>query len=128
MIVGEGKTKSIYFRTVFNIKQAEPLNIFYDNVKTKQFSEVTYLGCIVDESLSRESMTLHVFNKVNSRLRFLCRQNRLLNKPLERLLRNAMIQPFFDYACSAWYPSFRRDFPKRLQVSQNNFVRFYLQL
>ena len=70
MIVGEGKTKSIFFRTVFNIKQAEPLNIFYDNVKTKQFSEVTYLGCIVDESLSRESMTLHVFNKVNSRLDF----------------------------------------------------------
>ena len=73
-------------------------------------------------------MALHVLNKINSRLRFLYRQNRFLNKPLRRLLCNAMIQPFFDYACSAWYPSFRKDLQKRLQVSQNSCVRFCLQL
>ena len=73
-------------------------------------------------------MALHVLNKINSRLRFLYRQNRFLNKPLRRLLCNAMIQPFFDYACPAWYPSLRKDLQKRLQVSQNNCVRFCLQL
>ena len=39
-----------------------------------------------------------------------------------------MIQPFFDYACSAWYPNLRKDLQKRRQVSQNNCVRFCLQL
>ena len=73
-------------------------------------------------------MALHVLNKINSRLRFLYRQNTFLKKLLRRLLCNAMIQPFFDYACPAWYPSLRKDLQKRLQVSQNNCVRFCLQL
>ena len=73
-------------------------------------------------------MALHVLNKINSRLRFLYRQNRFLNKPLRRLLCNVMIQPFFNYACSAWYPNLRKDLQKRLQVSQNNCVTFCLQL
>ena len=110
------KTKSILFGTKLNIKQAKPLNIVYGNVKIKQYTKVTYLGCILDESLSGESMALHVLNKINSRLRFLYRQNRFLNKP------------FFDYTCSAWYPSLRKDLQKRLQVSQNKCVRFCLQL
>ena len=39
-----------------------------------------------------------------------------------------MIQPFFDYAYSAWYPNLRKGLQKRLQVSQNSCVRFCLQL
>ena len=116
------------FGTTLNIKRAEPLNMVYGSVKIKQQTEVTYLGCILDESHSGESIALHVLNKINSRLRFLYRQNRLLNKSLWRLLCNAMIQPFFDYACSAWYLILRKDLQKRLQVPQNNWVRIYLKL
>ena len=86
--LGEDKNKSILFGTKFNIKRAEPLNIVHGNVKIKQYTKVTYLGCILDESLSGESMALHVLHKINSRLRFLYRQNRFLNKPLRRLLNN----------------------------------------
>ena len=121
--LGKDKTKSILFGTKLNIKQAEPLNIVYGNVKIKQYTKVTNIGCILDESLSGESMALHV---LNSRLRFLYRQNRFLNKLLRRLLCNMMIQPFFDYACSSWYPSLRKDSQKRLQLSQDNCVRFCL--
>ena len=39
-----------------------------------------------------------------------------------------MIQTFFDYGCSVWYPSLRKDLQKRLQLSQNNCVRVSLQL
>ena len=67
-------------------------------MKIKQYSKVTYLGCILDETLSEESMAIHVINKINSSLRFLFRENRFLNVPLRRLLCNAVIQPFFDYA------------------------------
>ena len=62
----EDKTKSIFFEK--KVKNGSPLNIQY---KIKQYLKVTYLGCILDKTLSRESMTTHVINKVNFRLRFL---------------------------------------------------------
>ena len=101
---GEDKTKSILFRSKHKIKMPKPLNIQYNDIKIKQYSKVTYLGCIFDETLSGESMAIHVINKINSRLRFLYLQNRFLNFPLRRLLCNAMIQPFFDYACKTCCP------------------------
>ena len=88
---GEDKTKSILFSSKSKIKKASPLNIQYKGKKVKQYSKVTYLGCIFDETLSGESMATHVINKVNSRLRFLYRQIKFLDIPLRRLLCNAMI-------------------------------------
>ena len=61
-------------------------------------------------------------------LRFLYRQNRYLNTPLRRLLCNAMIQPFFDYACNAWYPNITKKLKTRLQAAQNKCIRFCLKL
>ena len=63
--MGEDKTKSILFGTKLNIIRAKPLNIVYGNVKIKQYTKVTYLGCILDKSLSGESMALHVLNKIS---------------------------------------------------------------
>ena len=105
---GEDKTKSILIGSKHKIKKSKLLNIQYNDIKIKQYSKVTYLGCIFDESLSGESMAIHVINKINSRLRFLYRQNRFLNFPLRRLLCNAMIEPFFDYGCNAWYPNINK--------------------
>ena len=62
----------------------------------KQYEKVKYLGCILDQSLSGESMALNVIDKVNSRLKFLHRQNRFLTPPLSRLLCDTLIQPLFD--------------------------------
>ena len=81
---GEDKTKSILFSSKSKIKKASPLNIQYKGKKVKQCSKVTYLGCIFDETLSGESMATHVMNKLNSRLRFLYRQNKFLDIPLRR--------------------------------------------
>ena len=105
---GEDKTKSILFGSKLKIKKSKPLNIQYNDIKIKQYSKVTYLGCIFDGTFSGESMTIHVINKINSRLRFLYRQNRLFNFTLQRLLCNTTIQPFFDYACNAWYPNINK--------------------
>ena len=65
---GEDKTKSILFSSKSKIKKASPLNIQYKSKKVKQYSKV------FDETLSGESMTIHVINKVNSRLGFLYRK------------------------------------------------------
>ena len=105
----EDKTKSIIFRRKSKIKKASPLNIQYKGKKVKQYSKVTYLVCIFDETLSRGSMPIHVIKKVNSRLRFLYRQNKFLDIPVGRLLCNAMIQPFFDYACNTWYSNLNKN-------------------
>ena len=93
---GEEKTKSILFSSKHKVKKCKPFNIHYKNIKIKQYSKVTYLGYILDETLSGESIAIHVINKINSRLRFLYRQNRYLSFLLRRLLCKAMIQPFLD--------------------------------
>ena len=70
-------------------------------------------------------MATDVINKVSSRLRFLYRQNKI---PLCRLFCNAMIQPFFDYACNNWYPNLSKKLRTPLQAAQNKGIRFCLKL
>ena len=125
---GGDKTKSILFSSKHRLKNSKPLNIRYKDINMKQYSKVTYLGCIFDETLSGDSMALHVINKVNSRLKFLYRQGNSLSIPLRRLLCNVMFQPFFDYACNAWYPNVNKKLKTRLQASQNKCIRFCLKL
>ena len=125
---GEDKTKSILFANKYKIKKLEKLNITYNNIKIIQHSRVSYLGCILNNTLSGESMALNVINKVNLRLRFLYRNNRYLTPYLRRLLCNALIQPNFDYAIFAWYPNLNTNLKKRIQIAQNKCIRFCLQL
>ena len=73
-------------------------------------------------------MSLSVLNKVNSKLKFLYRKNRFLTPALRRLLCNALIQPHFDYACSAWYLNLNKALKIKLQIARNKCVRFCLLL
>ena len=82
---------------------------------------------MLDETMSGETMALSVINKINNKLKFLYRKNRFLTPTLRRLLCNALIQPHFDYACSAWYPSLTKKLKNRIQTSQNKCIRFCLQ-
>ena len=102
---GVDKAKSILFAFKSKIKKVPKLKINYRNIQIKQHLKVTYLGCMLDEAISGESMALKVINKINSRLKFLNRKNKFLTPVLRRLLCNALIQPHFDYASSAWYPN-----------------------
>ena len=73
-------------------------------------------------------MALKFISKVNCRLRFLYRKNRFLLQPFYRLLYNALIQPYFDYECSAWYPNLNNRLKSKLQILQNKCISFYLNL
>ena len=108
---GEDKTKSILFSSKSKIKKTSTLNIQYKIKKVKQYSKITYLGCIFDETLSGESMGTRVINKVKST--FFYRQNKFFGIPLRRLLCNGLIQPFFDYACNAWYHNLKKNLKMR---------------
>ena len=67
--------------------------------------------------MSRESRTPKVINKINSRLKFLHRKNAFLTPVLRRLLCNALIQPHFDYASSAWYPNLTQKMKSKIQIT-----------
>ena len=125
---GEDKTKSILFASKRKIKKLQKLEITYNSIRIKQHYRVTYMGCILEETMSRESMAHKLISKVNARLKFLHRKNKYLTPNLRRLLCNALIQPHFDYACSAWYPHLSKKLKNGIQTSQNKCIRFCLQL
>ena len=72
--IGDDKTKSILFASKRKIKRVPKLKINYKNIQIKQHSKVTYLGCILDQIMTEESMALKVINKINSGLNFLHRK------------------------------------------------------
>ena len=73
-------------------------------------------------------MVIHFKNKIDLRLTFTYRQKRFLNVPLRRLLCNAMIQPFFAYACNAWYPNVSKKLKMCLPAAQNKCIKVGLKL
>ena len=121
---GEDKTKSILFASKFKRKNIKNLNIEYGDIQIKQHSKVKYSGCLLEETIFREAMTLNFINKISNKLKFLYRKNSFLTPALRRLLCNVLIQPHFDYACSAWYSSLTKKLKHRIQTSQNKCIRF----
>ena len=73
-------------------------------------------------------MALKVFSTINCRLTFLSKKKKFLSQPLCRLLYNALIQPHFNYASSAWYPNLNKILKSRLQILQNKCICFCLNL
>ena len=53
---GEDKTNSSLFSSERKIKKFQKLEIIYNNVRIKQHFRVTYLGCILEETMSWELM------------------------------------------------------------------------
>ena len=114
---GEDKAKSILFASKFKKENIKKLNIKYRDIQIKQHSKVKYLGCLINETMSGETMAPKVIQKINNKLKFLCRKNIFSTPKLRRLLCNALIEPHFDYACSAWYPNLTKKLKHRIQTT-----------
>ena len=71
---GEDKTISILFTSQRKIKNIKKLNIKYQDIEIKQHLQVTYPGCVMDESMCGEPMALKFINKINEKLKFLYRK------------------------------------------------------
>ena len=80
--LGEDKTKSILFSSKRKLNRGHSLNIVYGNVEIKQHSKVSYLGCVLDEALTGETMAINVINKISAKLKFLYRKNKFLTPHL----------------------------------------------
>ena len=103
--LGKDKTESILFVSKRKIKKVRNLIIKYKVIQIKQYSKAAYLYCIIDEALSRESMTLKIISKVNSKPKILHSKNKFLTPAQCRLLCNALIQPYFDFSLVPRYPN-----------------------
>ena len=125
---GQDKIKSILFASKRKIKSVPKLKTNYKNIQIKHYSKVTYLGCILDETMSGGSIALRVINKINSRLKFLLRKKNFLASVLSRLLCNALIQAHFDYASSVWYPSLIQKMKNKIHITQIKCIWYCLQL
>ena len=113
----DNRTKSILFTSKRKFTSARKLNVKYKNIKIKQHSEVTYLGCVLDETLSGENMALKGLSKINGKLKFLYRKNKFLTPTLRRILCNVIIQPHFDYAYSARYLDLNEKLVRKMQIA-----------
>ena len=82
----EDKTKSILFSPKHRSKSIGQKDISYKDVKIKQYSKMTYLGCVLDDCLTGESMAMQVCIKVTSKLKFLYRKNMFLSKDLSQTM------------------------------------------
>ena len=60
---------SILFTSKNKIKKIGTLAIHHGDIEIKQHSKVTYLGCILDEDLSGQSMVTKVIGKINCRMK-----------------------------------------------------------
>ena len=54
----------------------------YNGIEIMQYAKVTYLGCLLDKTMSGESMTLKTIKKTNQKLKCLYRKNRFLTPEL----------------------------------------------
>ena len=77
---GKAKTKLILFASKQRLNNVHQLNITYKHINIKQHSQVTYLGCVLNKTMSGEPMALKVIYKINGTLKFLYRKNRYLTK------------------------------------------------
>ena len=123
-----GKTESIIFGTKHKLKRVTSFSVKCAGTTIKPAKTVKYLGVTFDDSLTGQSIAQNILNKAGARLKFLFRHAGCLNQKTRKILCNALILCYFDYACSSWYTSLSQHFKNRLQTMQNKVVRFILNL
>ena len=123
-----GKTESILFGSKKKLREVHEFEVKCDDNIIKNVKSVKYLGLILDENLSGESLVNNILKKSSGRLKFLYRYSDILDKKARKTLCSALIQCNFDYASSSWYTGLSKGLKQKLQIMQNKTVRFILNL
>ena len=125
-----GKTQSILFGSKKRLTICSELHITCDGCVIGSESEVTYLGTILDQTLSGTSTAraINIITKSTNKLKFLYRNARSLDRRTKTLLTSALIQCHFDYASAIWYSGLSKNLKTKLQIVQNKLIRFILAL
>ena len=123
-----GKTESILFCSKYRIRKSGAFLVTCNGEKIAPTTSAKYLGVTLDQNLSGDSVANDVIKKAAARLKFLYRQAKSLNESSRKILCSALIQCYFDFACSSWYSPLSQQYKKKLQIMQNKIVRFILDL
>ena len=123
-----GKTESILFGSNHSLRGINDFKVKVDDTEICNKKEITYLGCILDNKLTGESMASRAIQRINQRTRFLGRVSSFVNKSALNTLAGALIMPIFDYACTSWYSNISKSQKHKLQTSQNKLIRLLLGL
>ena len=87
--------------------------------------QLTYPGCVLDESISGEPMAIKVVNKISRKLKFLHRKKNLTAE-VRRMLCNALIKSHFGYACTAWHTNLTKKQKRRYKLCKISVYGFVL--
>ena len=121
-----GKTESILFASKQRLHKHDSIKVSCGGNDIESKSQVTYLGVTLDQSLSGDSIASKLLTKSSNKLKFLYRNTRNFDLKTKKLLVSALIQCHFDYACSSWYTGLTKKLKGKMQVMQNNIIRFML--
>ena len=101
------------------LKQISDVHVkCYDTV-IKSANVVKCLGIHIVQIMKFDHIEDSIVNKLNSRLKFLYRNDKCLDMKTRMKLCTALIQCHFDYASSAWFSSVGKTMLKKLQICQN---------
>ena len=123
-----GKTEAILFGSKRRLKNSLNFQVKCNGIDIKNVTSVKYLGLILDESISGDSIVHSILKKASSRLKFLYRFSNTLNMKSRKTLCFALIQCHFDYSSSSWYSGINKGLKLRLQIMQNKMIRYILNL
>ena len=119
-----GKTECLLFGTKRRLGKVRDFTVTCDGTAVGRVLSVSYLGVILDSSLSGNDHVSSMIKKCVGRIAFLYRNSSCLDLNCRRILCSALIQPYFDYCCSSWYSGLTGKLRDRLDVLQRRMVRY----
>ena len=117
-----GKTQSILFGSKKRISKCSELHVTCNGSVIGSESGVTYLGAILDQTLSGASTARSIITKSTNKLKFLYRNFQSLDSKSKAMLTSALIQFHFDYASAIWYSGLTQTLKSKLQIVQNKII------
>ena len=123
-----GKSEAILFGSKIRLSRSPGFSVRVGECIIKGVEKVKYLGCILDNCLTGEEMTLRNLTKIHQKIKFISRKASFLDSRTLHLLAGALVQCHFDYAAISWYTGLTQRLKGRLQTAQNKLIRVILRL
>ena len=123
-----GKTETIIFGSSKRLNGVDEFSIKCDDTVVNRVDCVKYLGIFLDQRLTGESHALKAIKKISARISFLYRKSTLLDLKTRTTLCLALIQPHFDYCCTAWHEGLSAKLKNRFDALQRKMVRFVFSM
>ena len=121
-----GKTQSILFGSNKRLRTSNKLHVVCNGKNIEPDIEVIYFGVNLDQFLSGSSIVNKIVTKCNNKIQFLYKDAKRFGLQTKGMLASALVQCYFDYACSMWFSCVLSTSRKRLQIIQTKLIRFIL--